>query len=91
MKCVKPAEMERVFDKLKVVGRSSTHHRPAFIVDRDGKKLFPPLFFSKGKSEIGPAVTDAIRKSLLLRKDEFGTLVRCRMSRDEYLEIRKSR
>lgn len=91
MKTVKTAEMERVFDKLKVMERPSDHHRSGFIVDDDGKKLFPPVFFSKGRKDIGPFVADKIRKSFLLTQREFSVLISCRMSRLEYLSLRRSR
>lgn len=87
----KTAQMERVFDKLQVDEKSSKHHRSGFIIDVDGKKLFPPIYFSKGHKDIGPNIARQIQKSLLLHQDEFDTLIRCHMSRTEYLALRRNR
>jgi len=80
--------MERVFTKLQIQEKSSTHHRSGFIVDENGRKLFPPIFFSKGDKDIGANICRKLRNALFLDSDSFDTLMRCRMSRAQYLETR---
>jgi hypothetical protein len=87
----KTAQFERMFDKLQVEAKPSNHHRSGFIIDEGGGKLFPPLYFSKGNKEVGPRISGQIRKALFLDEREFDTLVRCRMSRLEYLTTRRSK
>jgi hypothetical protein len=85
----KTAQFERLFDKLQIEHKPSTHHRSGFIVDESGAKLFPPIYFSKGHKDVGPKISSQIRKALFLDEREFDTLVRCRMSRSEYLATRR--
>jgi hypothetical protein len=86
----KTAQMERVFDKLQVECKPSNHHRSGFIVDDDGKKLFPPVFFSKGHKDIGPVIANKIRKAMYLDQTSFDELLKCHMSRREYLAYRRT-
>lgn len=86
----KTAQMERVFLKLQIDEKSSKHHRSGFVIDDDGKKLFPPLYFSKGHKDIPAAVARKIRQQMFLNTDEFDSMVRCVMSRKQYLELRKA-
>lgn len=86
----KTDQMERVFHKLQVQTKPSNHHRSGFIVDDAGCKLFPPVYFSKGNKDIGLDVSNKIRKSLFLKPNDFDALMRCHMSRGEYLKLRKA-
>ena len=90
-KTYKTSQMERVAEKLKLEKSDSSHHIRGFIISDSGKKLYPPIYFSKGKKDIGPAVVDSIRKALFLQNSEVDALFRCSMSREEYLKIRFSR
>lgn len=87
----KNAQMERVFEKLQIEERRSHHHRSGFIINNAGRKLYPPIRFSKGKKDILSKVADKIRKSLYLDAVEFDTLLKCQLSRNDYLEIRKGK
>ena len=78
---------ERIFKKLKIHRSSTNKHIKGFIV-YNGERLFPPIYFSKGKKKIHPPITEKIRKSLFLTKDEFKTLSKCTMSYKEYFECR---
>lgn len=85
----KAAQMERVFEKLQIDCKSSNHHRSGFIVDDNGRKLFPPIYFSKGHNDIGPLIARKIRKAMLLDQSKFDLLLKCHMSRRDYLAARR--
>ena len=78
-----------MFKKLKIKKTDVNHHVKGFIIDDNGKKLYPPVFVSKGLKELPVAVESKLRKSLKLSKDEFHELISCHMSRDQYLARRK--
>jgi hypothetical protein len=88
MTSYKTDQMERVFTKLQIQEKSSNHHRSGFIVDESGRKLFPPIFFSKGNKDMGPNICRKLRNALFLDATSFDTLMRCHMSRAEYLQTR---
>ena len=86
----KTAQMERVFVKLQIEEKSSNHHRSGYVVDDDGKKMFPPIYFSKGRKDIPGPVAKKIRQQMFLSRDEFDQMIGCVMTRKQYLEIRKA-
>lgn len=85
----KSHQAEKMFEKLKIENGSSNHHIRGFLIDDTGKKLFPPLFFSKGNKELPKRVENNLRKSLKLKAEEFNKLITCHMSRPEYMKLRK--
>lgn len=82
--------LERVFTKLKVQRTSSNHHVKGFLVDK-GVKLYPPVYYSKGRGELPLFVQEKLRKALYLDRKEFSTLCRCKISHEEYYKIRRKR
>jgi hypothetical protein len=92
MPTYKTRQAEGVFDKLDVEQSPSTHHRRGFLIDdTTGCKLFPPIHFNKGNKDIYDNVARKMRLSFRLTVEEFDELMRCRMSKREYFEIRRKR
>ena len=78
---------EAVFNKLRVKESSSNHHRKGFLT-RNGERLFPPIYFSKGRKKIPDIISEKFRKSLFLNEEQFIKLISCKMGYEEYFEIR---
>jgi hypothetical protein len=91
MQSFKTVEFEQMSNKLKAVKSDVSHHLKYWIVDSNGKRLYPPYSISKGRKDAPGFVTEKVRKALFLDKDEFRGLIACRMNRDEYLRIRRTR
>ncbi len=83
-------QLERVFRKLDVELTHSSHHIRGFLI-ADGKKLYPPVYYSLGKEEIPSFVVKKLRKSFLLTAPEFEQLISCNMSKEQYYKIRSTR
>jgi hypothetical protein len=77
-----------MFEKLKVQNGTSNHHIKGFIIDDDGRKLFPPIYVSKGNKELPRHVEKNLAACLKLGPEHFRLLITCKMSRTEYLQIR---
>lgn len=84
-------QMEAMFKKLQVKRGGSNHHISGFVTDENGKKLYPPIFFSKGAKELPPRVERNLMKCLCINASEFDKLISCKMSREEYLKVRCSK
>lgn len=84
----KCSEAERMFGKLKVVRSSANHHVKGFVLDLDGKKLFPPIYYNKGRKDLPARIVKKLRVNLGLNDEDFHELISCRMSRAEYLAQR---
>lgn len=82
---VSAREAERIFNKLQVNPRRSTHH-VAGVVVVDGVARFP-VHYSHGRKGLQGRAAQMFRKSLHLEPKEFAVLKRCKMTRDEYLAI----
>lgn len=91
MQSFKTAEFERMSGKLRAVRSDIKHHLKYWIVDANGRKLYPPYCISKGHKDAPGFVTEKVRKALYLSQDEFRILIGCGMDRDEYLTIRRQR
>jgi len=79
----------KIFRKLKVVRKQSTHHVAGFVMV-DGKKVLP-VHYSHGKKDIKGPVPHRFRKSLRLSEPEFAELRDCTLSRDDYVQLLRSR
>lgn len=79
------AEAARIFDKLRIQPKHSTHHIAGFLVV-DGKKVLP-LHYSHGRKSMPGHVPDRFRRAMHLDRDEFADMKRCHMKRDRYVEI----
>lgn len=86
---VSTREAERIFVKLEVNPRRSTHH-VAGVVVVDGVGHFP-VHYSHGRKGLHGRAAQSFRKSLHLEPKEFAVLKRCKMSRDEYFDIVRER
>lgn len=92
MPTYKTRQAESVFKKLSIDESRSNHHRRGFLVDdMSGCKLFPPIYFNKGKKDIYPNIARKMRLSLRLTDHEFDELMSCRMTKPQYFVVRRSR
>lgn len=78
-------EAERIFTKLKIVEKRSTHHVAGFLVV-DGVKVLP-FHYSHGKKDMPANIPHKFRRMMHLSEEEFEKMKVCTMTRDEYIEI----
>ena len=83
------ADLRRVFTKLKIETVECKHHVRGFLVV-DGKRVLP-LHYSNGRKEMWGSVAHLFRRSLHLSQTEFEDLVRCPLSREQFVEILRSK
>jgi len=83
---LKKAELVKIFNKLELEVRSTTHHYGWFTYQ--GKKILR-VHYSHGKGEIPGKVSDKIRSQLKLSQDDLRKLVNCPLSVADYIEILK--
>lgn len=82
-------ELRRIFTKLKVETKPSTHHVAGwFLVD--GKRVLP-LHYSRGHNDMPGHVPEKFRKQMFLNRVEFLEMKRCTMTRDEYVVVLQER
>lgn len=86
---VSTREAERIFGKLKVNARRSTHHVAGVVVVDGVGRL--PVHYSHGRKGLHGRAAQMFRKSLYLEPREFLVLKSCKMSRDEYLSLVRRR
>lgn len=79
----------KIFRKLDVTKRRSTHHVAGFVVV-DGRKILP-VFYSHGNKDMKGPVPHRFRKSLRLSEEEFAKLRDCSLSRDAYHQLLRER
>lgn len=82
-------EASRIFRKLEVEEKRSTHHVAGFVVI-DGKKVLP-VHYSRGRKDMKGPVPRRFSRSLCLSDEEFALLKSCTMSRAEYVQILRDR
>lgn len=82
-------EAERIFSKLEVKPRRSTHHVAGVVVIDGTAQL--PVHYSHGRKGLHGRAAQMFRKSLRLNPAEFSVLKRCTMTHDEYLAIVRDR
>lgn len=86
---INAADLRRVFAKLKVETVECKHHIRGFVVV-DGRRVLS-LHFSNGRKDMWGSVAHLFRRSLHLSQSEFEELVRCTLSREEFVEILRSK
>lgn len=86
---VSPADAARIFAKLKVVDKPSTHHVTGWLVV-EGRRVLP-LHYSRGRKDMHGRVAHLFRKSLHVTPAEYADLVSCPLSREKYLELLRER
>lgn len=79
----------KIFRKLKVAPRRSTHHVAGFVMI-DGRKVLP-VHYSHGNKDMKGPVPHRFRKSLKLSEAEFAELRDCTLGREEYLQLLRER
>ncbi len=79
----------RIFRKLEVVEKRSTHHVAGFVVV-DGRKVLP-VHYSHGNKDMKGPVPQRFRRSLHVSESEFAELRDCTLSRDEYFQLLRDR
>lgn len=82
-------QASRLFRKLQVQEKRSTHHVAGFVMV-DGKKVLP-VHYSRGNKDMKGPVPHRFRKSLRLSEDEFAELRDCTLSREAYLQLLRER
>ena len=83
---LKKTELTRIFSKLNLEVRSTTHHYGWFTYQ--GKKILR-VHYSHGKGDIPGKVSDKIRSQLKLSQDDLRELINCPLSVADYIEILK--
>lgn len=83
---LKKTELTRIFNKLNLEVRSTTHHYGWFTYQ--GKKVLR-VHYSHGKGDIPGKVSDKIRNQLKLSQDDLRELINCPLSVADYIEILK--
>jgi hypothetical protein len=83
---LKKTELTRIFNKLDLEVRSTTHHYGWFTYQ--GKKILR-VHYSHGKGDIPGKVSDKIRNQLKLSQDDLRELINCPLSVADYIEILK--
>jgi hypothetical protein len=83
---LKKTELTRIFNKLNLEVRSTTHHYGWFTYQ--GKKVLR-VHYSHGKGDIPGKVSDKIRSQLKLSQDDLRELINCPLSVADYIEILK--
>lgn len=81
---MKKKDIDKLFSKLELTVRSTGHHYGWLMID-DVKIL--RVHYSHGKGDIPGKVIHKIRGQLKLSETDFTNLVRCPLSRKEYLKI----
>ena len=82
-------EARKIFRKLEVEPKRSTHHEAGWFVV-DGQRVLP-LHYSRGNKDMPGHVPDKFRKSLRLSTREFTDLKKCPLSREMYVELLRER
>lgn len=82
-------EAERIFNKLQVNPKTSTHHVAGVIVIDGAARL--PVHYSHTRKGLQGRAAHLFRKSLRLQAEEFAVLKRCTMTREEYLALVRDR
>jgi hypothetical protein len=81
---LKKQDIQKVFQKLNLEVRATDHIYGWLVVD--GKKILR-VHYSFGKGNIPAKVTDKIRGQLKLDREHFIDLVKCPLSREDYIKI----
>jgi hypothetical protein len=83
------SDAARIFTKLKVELKDSTHHVTGWLVV-DGRRVLP-LHYSRGKKDMHGRVPHLFRKALHLTPVEFAELRKCTMNRERYVKLLRER
>jgi hypothetical protein len=79
----------RIFRKLEVIEKKSTHHVAGFVMV-DGKKALP-VHYSHGNKDMKGPVPHRFRRSLYLNESEFVALRDCTLSRQDYIALLRTK
>ncbi|MGV8123676.1 MAG: hypothetical protein AB2L14_28335 [Candidatus Xenobiia bacterium LiM19] len=85
---MKKADADRIFLKLSLNIRSTSHCYGWLVVNN--RKILR-VHYSHGKGDIPERVTQKIRGQLKLTLHDFRALIDCSLTREDYLEILKSK
>ena len=85
---MKKKEIEKIFKKLNLKIRSTSHNYGWLIVN--GKKIVR-FHYSHGKGEIPEKVVNKIRGQLKLSKKDFKALINCLLTYEDYLALLKEK
>lgn len=85
---VKKDEARSVFNKLQIEYRSESHNYG--WLRYEGKPILP-VYFSHGKGDMPAKVGDKFRQSLKINEEQFRALRDCPLTREDYINILKSK
>jgi hypothetical protein len=86
---VSTADAAKIFAKLKMQPKPSTHHVAGWFVV-DGKRVLA-AHYSHGTKGMSGRVAHLFRKSLQVNPAEFTSLVKCPLSREGYVALLRER
>lgn len=81
-------QVDRLLRKLGTETSESAHHVRSFV-HVDGRRVWPPILFDKHQSSIPRNVYRRLLTTLRLSEAEFLRLVNCRISADQYYDLRR--
>ena len=85
---IKKADVGMIFEKLKLEVRSTKHRSGWFTFE--GRKILR-VHYSHGRGSIPGRVSDKIRSQLKLTQKDFGDLIECPLSLEDYESILKDK
>ena len=83
------SEAEKICNKLQIELVSCKHHVRGFLVV-DGRRVLP-VHYSNGRKDMPADVPHKFRRSLHIDVEEFFRLLRCTLSRDQYVTLLRER
>ena len=85
---IRKADVRKIFEKLKLEVRSTKHRYGWFTFE--GRKILR-VHYSHGRGSIPGRVSDKIRSQLKLTQKDFGDLIECPLSLEDYESILKNK
>lgn len=85
---LKKREIQKIFKKLNLEVRSTDHVYGWLVIN--GEKILR-VHYSFGKGNIPAKISEKIRGQLKLDQNNFKGLIKCPLSREDYLKIIKSK
>ena len=85
---IRKADVRKIFEKLKLEVRSTKHRYGWFTFE--GRKILR-VHYSHGRGSIPGRVSDKIRSQLKLTQKDFGDLIECPLSLEDYESILKDK
>lgn len=85
---LKPADIDRAWNKLRMVVKDSGDRHALLYVDG---KLILRTKRSMGTGKLDGKIPSLIRQQMKLNEEQFAKLIACPLTRDQYIEILRSK